>query len=923
MSKVRLYVLAKELDVAPGDLAEWLREDGNAAATASSSVDEDVAERLRRRARAMAANAAAAIAPKAAPAPVESKPAAPRPARPPAPRKPGPPEPAPLPPPRPIEKREKAVKPARRADLSADEKAQIEEKRRARLARLHGMPEGAGTTADMVQESGGVATSEAAEREAHGAPTWSAGEVAARDAAHAAEREPHAAGDATAPGAAAHAAVSMSQPTAAAATRAASSLAHAHAAPAAAPGPPPVTPPLRPIREFRGPIRKIELPPQPQRSPVSPYGRMSPPGMPARPGAPGLGPGVAQRPGAPGRPAGPGPRRVKRKGEQPAPPPAQIIAPVKKGEGRIIRLTEGVTVKELADKLEVKAKDIIQILLRRGVMVTVNVALDPEQAKSLAEEFGFKPEVVSFEKDLQLQEEEAVLESLDFEGQEEPRPPVVTVMGHVDHGKTSLLDAIRKTNVAAGEAGGITQSIGAYQVDVHGRKVTFIDTPGHEAFTTMRSRGAQVTDVVVLVVAASEGVMPQTVEAIHHAKAAEVPVIVAINKIDLPNAKPERVKTELMQHGIVAEQFGGDVVAHPVSATKGIGINELLELIVLTADMQGLKASPRRRAVGTVLEAGIDRGLGVVANVLVQDGTLRPGDALIAGAEWGKVRALLDDHGERLESAGPSTPVQVTGLQGVPKAGDKLQAVESEARAKEISEFRQHKRREAEIAKSGTRGTLQDLTRAIAEGEAKELSVVIKADVHGAIEVLSKTIADLSTSKVKTKIVHAGTGAITDSDVLLAAASKAIVIGFNVRPERSAAELAERERVVIRLHTVIYHLVEEMRGLMTGLLDVVREEDFLGRAEVRQTFKVSRIGTVAGCQVQDGKIVRSAEVRLVRDGVVVWTGRLASLKRFKDDVREVAAGLECGMGLEGYNDIKVGDAIEAFVVKEIRPTSLE
>jgi translation initiation factor IF-2 len=512
-----------------------------------------------------------------------------------------------------------------------------------------------------------------------------------------------------------------------------------------------------------------------------------------------------------------------------------------------------------------------------------------------------------------------------FEGEDEPRPPVVTVMGHVDHGKTSLLDRLRHTNVAAGEAGGITQSIGAYQVDADGRRITFVDTPGHEAFTSMRSRGAQVTDLVVLVVAATDSVMPQTIEAINHARAAGVPILVAVNKIDLPNARPERVKQDLMAHGLVAEVYGGETVCVDVSARTGQGVPDLLEMILLQAEILDLKASPGRRAVGTVIEAGIDRGVGAFANIIVQDGTLRAGDPLIVGAEYGRVRALMNDRGERLDQAGPAMPVQVVGLQGVPKAGDRLQVVESEAKAKEISEFRQHKRREAELAKSGVRGSLQDLSKAIAEGEQKELPLVIKADVHGAVEVLAKTIGDVGSAKVKTKIIHSGTGAITDSDVLLASASepKAVIVGFNVRPERSAAELAEREKVIIRQHTVIYELVDELKDLMAGLLDVIREEEYLGRAEVRETFKVPRIGVVAGCYVQDGKIVRNAEARVVRDGVITWGGRISSLKRFKEDAREVPAGMECGIGLEGFNDLKVGDAIETYFVKETRPTGID
>ncbi|HXH06506.1 MAG TPA: translation initiation factor IF-2 [Vicinamibacterales bacterium] len=552
---------------------------------------------------------------------------------------------------------------------------------------------------------------------------------------------------------------------------------------------------------------------------------------------------------------------------------------------RTITLAEGMTVKDLADKLDVKAKDVLKKLLERRLMLTINSPVDEETARAVAREFGAEVRMRSFEEEvLEVEGEESRPEDL------VPRAPVVTVMGHVDHGKTTLLDAIRETRVAEREAGGITQHIGAYSVQVGDRQVVFLDTPGHEAFTMMRARGARVTDVVVLVVAADDGVMPQTREAIDHARAAGVPIVVAINKIDKPEANPERVKRELAELGLVPEAWGGQTVMVEVSAKKRQNLDLLLEMILLVTELSELKANPKRSATGTVLEAKIDRGRGPVATVLVQDGTLHVGDNFLAGTVVGKVRALIDDRGRSLRSAGPSTPVEVLGLTGLPQPGDTFQAIADTAKARQI-----------------------------AEGGVKELPIIIKADVQGSAEVLADTLAKLSDERVKVRIVHSGVGAVNESDVLLASASNAIIVGFNVRPDRNAAEVAERERVDIRLHSVIYNVVDEIKKAMAGLLEPTTREVRLGAAEVRQLFRVPKVGTVAGCMVIDGRITRSgdAHARLLRDNVVVWEGRIASLKRFKDDVAEVKAGFECGIGLAGFNDIKVGDVIEAFVVERV------
>ncbi|RMH17969.1 MAG: translation initiation factor IF-2, partial [Acidobacteria bacterium] len=582
-----------------------------------------------------------------------------------------------------------------------------------------------------------------------------------------------------------------------------------------------------------------------------------------------------------------------------------------------VTVVEGMTVREYAEKLGVKSKDLIRALMMRGIMANINHVLDPETAKALADDLGVEVMEVSFEEEVQLQQE---IERDDGDLEKAPRAPVVTVMGHVDHGKTTLLDAIRQSNVVAGEAGGITQHIGAYHVDVGDQKIVFLDTPGHEAFTLMRARGARVTDLVVLVVAADDGVMPQTIEAIDHARAAKVPIIVAINKIDKANANPDRVKKELADHELMVEEWGGDVVSVELSALKKEGIDELLEMILLQAELLELKASPALPAQGTVLEARRDVGRGIVATVLVQDGTLEVGDVFVAGSVWGKVRSMTDDRGERLDAAGPSTPVEVTGFNDLPSAGDLFQVVEDEAKARSITDFRRREERQRELQPKPSRMSLAQLFDRMEAGEAKELAVVLKADVQGSLEVVKDAIEKLSTDKIKIKVLHAGVGAITTNNVIFAAASDAIIIGFNVRPERKASALAEKEDVDIRLHTVIYELTDELKKAMAGLLEPEFVEEERGRAEVREIFKVPKIGTVAGCYVTEGVIPRNANVRLLRDNRVVYEGKIASLRRFKDDVAEVRSGFECGIGLEQFQDVKPGDVIEAFVRREVAPT---
>ncbi len=588
------------------------------------------------------------------------------------------------------------------------------------------------------------------------------------------------------------------------------------------------------------------------------------------------------------------------------------VAPPVPREPREIIITEGITVRDLAEKLDVRAKDVLKTLLDRGVFASINQALDVQTATSLAEAFSGIVKVISFEEEV-VQEvaKEEKAENL------QPRAPVVTVMGHVDHGKTSLLDAIRETDVAAGEAGGITQHIGAYQVQVDGRRVVFVDTPGHEAFTRMRARGAKVTDIVVLVVAADDGVMPQTQEAIDHAKAAGVPMVVAINKIDKPEAQAERVKRQLSDRGLMPEEWGGDTVMVEVSAKQKKNLDKLLEMILLVADLRELRANQRAPATGTVLESRVDKGRGPVATVLVQNGTLRAGDVFICGAVYGKVRAMFDDRGRPVKEAGPATPVEVLGLQGVPEAGDHFQ-VADEAKARHIVEYRQTKLREASLARSaGARITLDQLHEQLASGEVKELPIVIKADVQGSVEVLSEMLPKLSTDHVKLKIIHASVGAVSETDVLLASASNAIIIAFSVRPDRKAADLAQQENVDIRAHTVIYEVSDEIKKAMAGLLEPVIKETYQGRAEVRDTFRIKGVGMIAGCYVQDGVLKRDAEVRLLRDAVVIYTGRINSLRRFKEDVGEVRSGFECGVGISNFSDVKVGDVLECFTMQKL------
>jgi len=693
------------------------------------------------------------------------------------------------------------------------------------------------------------------------------------------------------------------------------------------------------------------------RRPMHPT-RSSPTGGPpgARPGfgqRPGVGarPGFGQRPGPGGAPGAlmpapgeaPRPQRPAggghaRRGRQQYPKskegPMKGFAPPSRFGGaqvpaeplpitRTITVTEGISVKDLAEKLGVRGKDLIAVLLMRGVFVTVNQSLDGELVKDVAHQFGADTEVITFEDQMANEAIENILSQENPDEHEVPRPPVVTVMGHVDHGKTSLLDAIRETDVAGGEAGGITQHIGAYKVRISkpdspafGREIVFLDTPGHEAFTRMRARGAKVTDIVVVVVAADDGVMPQTLEAIDHAKAANVPIIVAVNKIDKPDAQPDRVKQQLGDRGLVPEAWGGSTVFVDVSAKKKQNLDLLLEMICLVADLGDLKATPGRSAVGTVIEAKLDRGRGAVASVLVQNGTLHNQDSFIMGNTFGKIRAMFDDRGRAIQEAGPSTPVEILGLESIPDAGDTFLVVADRDKAKNIASYRKMKEREAQLAKS-SRVSLEGLAEQIKQAGVKDLPIILKGDVQGSVQVLADSLQKMSTEKVRIKVIHSGAGAITESDVLLASASNAIIIGFNVRPERKTAELAEQEGVEIRLHSIIYELQDEIRKAMLGLLDPVFKENYLGRAEVLNVFRIPKVGTIAGCRVTDGVLKRDAEVRLMRDGEPVYKGKLSSLKRFKDDAREVTSGMECGVGLSNFNDVQIGDTLEAFVTEKI------
>jgi translation initiation factor IF-2 len=581
---------------------------------------------------------------------------------------------------------------------------------------------------------------------------------------------------------------------------------------------------------------------------------------------------------------------------------------------KAITMGEFITVKELSEKIGIQVSEIIKRLMKLGVLATINQELDYDTAALVASEFDIELEkkaVKSFEEILEQEDVEDAPDDL------RSRAPVVTVMGHVDHGKTSLLDAIRNSRVTEQEAGGITQHIGAYMVDIDGKAITFIDTPGHEAFSSMRARGAKVTDIAVLVVAANDGVMPQTIEAINHAKEAGVPIIVAINKMDIPGVNPDRIKQGLAENGLLVEEWGGDTIAVPISALKRQGIDTLLEMILLVAEMQELKANPNRLAKGTIVEAQLDKGRGPVATVLVQNGTLKVGDPIVAGTASGRVRAMIDHNGKRVKSAGPSVPVEVLGFSEVPEAGDILYAVGDDKLARQVAEERKEKIRDTSI-RSTARASLDDLFSQIEQGELKDLNIIIKADVQGTAEAVRQALERLSNDKVRVRVIHSGVGTINESDVILASASNAIIIGFNVRPPGNVVELAEKEKIDIRLYRIIYNAIEDVEAAMKGMLEPTYREVVLGFAEVRNTFRISSVGTVAGCYITNGKVTRNANVRIVRDGIVVHEGTISSLKRFKDDVREVAAGYECGIGISNFNDIKEGDIIEAFIEEEIQ-----
>lgn len=674
---------------------------------------------------------------------------------------------------------------------------------------------------------------------------------------------------------------------------------------------------------FRGPIRPGQ--PQMRGGPGLP----SPGQPPRRPGQRPMHPTAPLRPEAAtplpteqqrrhqGKPVGRGRPRDKEQEEgnlrERAPKRQQVFTPPP--IDREITVAEGITLKELSEKLGVKANLVIKKLVEKKIFATINQTLDVKLAEEVAREFGASTNQISFEEE-STQDIEHAEEASDMVR----RAPIVTVMGHVDHGKTSLLDAIRQTRVADREAGGITQHIGAYHVEKNGRKIVFIDTPGHQAFTRMRARGAKVTDIVVLVVAADDGVMPQTLEAIDHAKAANVPIIVAINKIDKPGAQPDRIKQQLSDRGLLAEDWGGDTVMVPVSAKAKQNLDLLLEMILLVADLQDLKANPTRPAIGTVLEAKLDKGRGPVATILVRNGTLRAGDFFICGPNFSKVRAMFDDRGDPIKEAEPSMPAEVVGFEDLPEVGDTFQAVTDTAKAKQIVTYRESKARDVAMAKGARVATLDSLAKQFKEGDLKDLNVIIKADVGGTAEVLSDTLEQLSTDKVRVRVIRAGVGAISESDVDLASASQAIIIGFNVKPERSAQAAADQQKVDIRLHSIIYELIDEVRLAMTGMLDPVFKEVIQGHIEVRETFKISKVGVVAGCYVADGVVRNNSQLRVIRDGEVIHTGRVEALKRFKNDVTEVKAGIECGISIANYNAIQVGDTLEAFVMERVIPT---
>ncbi len=622
------------------------------------------------------------------------------------------------------------------------------------------------------------------------------------------------------------------------------------------------------------------------------------------------------RPGSNNKPGTGGPNRNKKGKGKGNPKPAPVEqAPVVKETPSKITYEEGITVGELAEKLNKDASEIVKNLFMVGIMANINQGLNQDAIELICDEYGVEAEleVVVDATDL-----ETYFEDVDANPEDIiERPSVVTIMGHVDHGKTTLLDSIRNTRVTAGEAGGITQHIGAYQIENEGKKITFLDTPGHAAFTTMRARGAQVTDITILVVAADDGVMPQTVEAINHAKAAEVPIIVAVNKIDKPTANPDRVMQELGEHGLYPEDWGGDTIFVQLSAIKGDGIDELLEMILLVSEVAELKANPKRTAIGTVIEAELDKSRGPAASLLVQDGTLEIGDSIVVGNTFGRVRAMVNDLGKRIKSAGPSTPVEITGLQDVPLAGDRFVVFKDEKRARRIGEARQQQNILAQRQES-QKVSLDNLFEQIKQGEMKDLNVIIKGDVQGSVEALAASLMKIDVEGVNVRIIHTAVGAINESDVTLASASNGIIIGFNVRPDVNAKRAAEAEGVDMRLHRIIYKVIEEIEQAMIGMLDPEYEEKVIGQAEVRQTINISKVGTVAGSYVTEGKITRDSQVRIIRDGIVVYEGQVDALKRFKDDVREVAQGYECGITIENFNDVKEGDIFEAFIMEEIK-----
>ena len=898
MDKVRVYELARELGITSPETIQLLKSKLKIRVkSASSTIEEDIAIKLRRLLRLEGAGA--------------------------------------------LRKKKAEVVAASPED--GDDRAKSLRKMRAekaRLALLKEMEDEERAVKKAKEDKERKEREDIERREAEEAARIAAEALAAAEAAAAAieAQEAEAVAEWLEPDAVVQPELSAAPEREGASTPSPESVLAAAAPSAIAAGSPDKQPSVRPVSRL--PAVGTAPPPSKRESfvpgPTSQYVRTRPPAPPARPRRDDMRPVPSPpRPAAPIktiRPQRPpdGKPQPKRKTKRPGrpvvaaeisesalPEPQPRVQEQRKELPKVFRkisLTEGVTVKELAEKLEVKHKDVIKAILGRGVLATINQTLDADTAKEIAKEFGAEAEILSFEEDV-LREETGEEKPEDLRG----RAPVVTVMGHVDHGKTSLLDGIRQTKVVEKEAGGITQHVGAYSVDANGRGVVFLDTPGHEAFTLMRARGAKVTDIVILVVAADDGVMPQTREAIDHARAAGVPIMVAINKIDKPNANPDRVKQQLADLELSPEDWGGTTVYCQVSAKKREGLDLLLEMVLLVADLLELKANPSRAGMGTVLEAKLDKGKGPVAHVLVQNGSVSIGDSFVAGAVYGKVRAMFDDRGHKVKTVGPASPVEILGLTSLPQAGDQFQVFPDSFKARQISEFRQQKLRERELA-SSARLTLDQLHQKVEEGKIKELPIVLKADVQGSVEVLRDTLTKLSNDKVKVKIIRAGAGAITDYDVLLASASNAVIVGFNVRPEPTARELAEKESIDIRLHTVIYNITDELKKAMEGLLDPTFREVLLGHAEIRETFKVPKIGVIAGCYVTDGKVIRSADVRLLRDNVMIFEGKIGSLRRFKDDASEVKDGFECGIGLAGYNDIKIKDVIEAFTTEKVAPS---